>query len=178
MPAKALKKRTKQHKRQLQANTKIALASIAAMDQGQMGQMQQILALKKKEQQQAERVIRWAERCLTSLELGKHSVHQAMQLAVNMGELVDREVRRDNDKIGLGHYTAIWIGLGYLTDEARFKLVPVGQIRNWNFLASVVNTWTGMMMEHTRFVSIWESLGGELAEKMWSLIFNRPFGRL
>ena len=49
--AKIKRKATKQHQRRLQANNKIVLASIAAMCQGQMKQMVEILTLNKKERQ-------------------------------------------------------------------------------------------------------------------------------
>ena len=176
--AKIKRKATKQHQRRLQANNKIVLASIAAMCQGQMKQMVEVLTLNKKEQQQAERVINWSDRCLYGLELGKTSVQQAMQIATSMGELVDREINQGSSRIVLGHYAAIWIGLGYLTDEARFRIAPANQTRNWNFLASVTNTWAGMMLSHVRHAGIWESMGGELSEKMWELVFRRPFGKL
>lgn len=180
MPAKILKKRTKQHQRYLQANTKVVLVVVPALAQGMMYETQSNIAVDKaKEQQQIDRVWRWSNAVLDSLMIGKHAVDKASSLI----KAIDRHVKGyapSGQPKNIGHYAMVWLAIGYLADEAR-RFAPERQQRAWNYFASTVNTWTAMMMDNAPSDKDYEAQAGELADKAWGIVFGRPrenFGRL
>ena len=163
--AKPLKKATKKHARYQRAQRNLRLATIAALCQGMLIQTRNNITLdKQKEREQLDKIQKWSDKCLDGILLGRKALDQSTRLV----RAIDHEVRRyaDGSPQHLGHYCMVWLMIGYLCDESR----PIANSREWNYLASVVNTWTGWMLEHTS--EYYEEMAGELAERARSLIIR------
>ena len=165
MSAKKLKKATRAHQRLEQAKVKTVLATVAAMCQGCAMQVLDNLQLQKKEQDQIKRILRWSDECMDHIALGKKAVLKATTDHIpNIGNMIDQHVPLSARK-GLGQYVVIWLILGYLADAARDRYAPESQLRQWRYLASVVNTWTAMVMRYESKPA-YEEAGGVLAQKV------------
>ena len=163
--AKIRKKATKKHHRYQRAQRNLRLATVAALAQGMYYQTINNINLDtKREREQLERIKKWSDKCLDNIQLGKHALDQS----TNLVRAIDNEVRRyaDGSPQHLGHYCMVWLMIGYLCDESR----PIANSREWNYLASVVNTWTGWMLEHIS--EDYEEKAGELAERARNLIIR------
>ena len=163
---KKLKKATQAHQRLEQAKVKTVLATVAAMCQGCAMQARDNLdGLTAREQDQISRILKWSDECLDHIALGKKAVLKATTDHIpNIGKMIDQHVPLSARK-GLGQYVVIWLILGYLADAARDRYAPVAQLRQWRYLASVVNTWAAMVMRHESKPA-YEEAGGVLAEKV------------
>jgi hypothetical protein len=179
--AKIKRKATKAHRRRLQANTKIVLAAVPAIAQGMMTETEKYLIFERQaELDQIKRIWRWSNKCLDGITLGVKSVEVSCTIIRQVDAEVQKIIRPGTPKT-IGHYAVVWLMIGYLADEAR-SLAPAKDKRSWNYFASVVNTWTGMLLGAAPHDGTdYESEAGELADRAWSVVFGRPresFGRL
>lgn len=171
--AKAKKKRTRQANRKQQAHQKVALAMVAAVVQGMLQESEKNLELdKQRYRDQVKRIWRWSNECLDGLTLGKKSVEASIALVKRSDIEVQRYIGGKGEKT-VGHYAMVWLMLGYLCDDAARLYAQGRNQRAWNFLSSVVNTWTGMLLEESPADRDYEGQAGELAERVWDLVFGR-----
>lgn len=178
--SKIKRKATRTHRRRLQANTKVVLATIPAIAQGMMIETQQHITVDRaKEREQIQRVWRWSNKCLDTITIGKRSVDSAGDLIKQVDAELQKTVKRGVPKT-VGHYAIAWLMIGYLADEAR-RLAPERDRRAWNYLASTVNTWTQMLLAAAPDDGTdYEGEAGELADRAWQVVFGRKreMGRL
>lgn len=178
--AKIKRKATRAHKRRAQANTKIVLATIPAIAQGMLTETERNLSFDRQaELDQIERIWRWSNKALDSITLGVKSVEASCSIIRQVDAELKQTVKRGVPKT-IGHYAVAWLMIGYLADEAR-RLAPDRDRRSWNYLASTVNTWTGMLLDHAPDDGTdYEGEAGELADRAWGVVFGRKreMGRL
>jgi len=174
--AKPLKKATQRHRRVQRAKHNTRLAVVAALAEG-MGQKTEGFAFldKQKEKDQIAKIRRWAIECLHSLKfddngnnkMGVRAGEQATHLALTIEKECNKRI--EGEEQNLGHLLMIWLMIGYLADEARFLISE--QQRPWNYLASTVNTWVQMIIDHV-WDDVYEERACELAERAREIIIR------
>ena len=184
LATRALKKKTRDQARAARARTKLILACVAGMCDGYSGQMLETLELNSRHREQARRIQSWSDACFQDLQMGVNSARQAIDINENIGQAIHYIIPASGRDIRLEHYAAVWIMISFLLDEARDLLAPedTPRRRKWNYLAGVVNTWTGYIMEAAQGSRVdYEELGGRLSESVWPILFDRPktyFGKI
>lgn len=166
---KRAKKAQIRQRRREEARKKVFTAVVAAVAQGFMQETQKNLTIDKPEHdKQIQRVWRWSHECLDELQLGKRSIMASTELL----HALDKEVQADSPPgvpKTVGDYAVVWLSIGFLADEARM----MNPTRQWNYLASVINTWGAMVLDQAPDDGTdYEARAGDLAMRMWQIAFE------
>lgn len=170
--AKQLRKRTKQHRRRQQAQVKIRLAWAGAVTQGMMVETEKYLIPEHaKEREQVRKVWRWSNACLDGLQLGKKSIDASIALV--RASDVEVQAALGKGQHTIGHFAMVWLMIGYVLDDCARRYAPAEKQREWRYLASVVNTWAGMLLDLSPDDRDYEGQAGDLAERVWAIVIGR-----
>ena len=170
--AKPLKKATKRHRRYQEAKRKTTLAVVASLVLGMLQETERCLQFdRQKDQDQAERVRRWANACLDGVELGRRSLDEARAKVYRVDDELNRYITGRGPK-NLGHYAVAWLVLGYLCDEARHNHAGQDRAREWRFLSSVVNTFAERVLANAPGDRDYEGIAGEASLQVWNKVFE------
>jgi len=169
--ARVKNKQTRNHQRLQRARDNLVQAAVVSLVLGMVQKTTDYLALDQaRHVKQLQRVERWGWQVLQKIEIGRTAMLRACELVEALQQVVDRYISPVGHKT-VGHYAAVWIALGYLCDEASL-IYHRHSDPPWNWLASTVNNWSAMVLEHAEADRDYELLAGEMAEKIREVVLN------